>query len=115
MRNAKVRMQERSAKVRADQGDGAKRRRLEDIEDRAMKEEDPDKLANLFEQYRAEYLGERSANDEDDKRRRSEGGAAMEERASGSQQPAVYAETEMWRRTGRTARLMRRARTRGTM
>ena len=72
VKNAKVRMQERAAKVKADpkeQGDGAKRRKLEDIEDQAMKEEDLDKLAKLFEQYRVEYLNVRDAKDEDGKRR----------------------------------------------
>jgi hypothetical protein len=100
VKNAKVRMQERTTKMKADpkeQGDTGKRRKLEDIEDQAMKEEDPDKLAKLFEQYRAEYIGERNDNEEDGKRRRADesGRAVMQEKASGSQQPAAYAEMEV--------------------
>ena len=50
VKNAKARMEERSAKVKGSSNevpDTAKRRKLEDIEDQVMKEEDPTKLAGV--------------------------------------------------------------------
>ena len=52
VKNAKARMQERSAKMKSSLNevpDTAKRRKLEDIEDQVMKEEDPTKIAELFD------------------------------------------------------------------
>ena len=56
IKNAKARMQERGIKVlkkiMEDQGDGEgeqKRRRLGDLEDQAMAEDDPNKLNDIFE------------------------------------------------------------------
>ena len=92
VRNAKVRMQERSTEIKGDLSeipDTAKRRKLEDIEEQAMKEDDPIKLAELYELYRAEYLKDRESKDEDAKRRRTEELAPPRDRASGSQQPEV--------------------------
>ncbi len=43
--------------------------KLKDIEDAAMGEEDPEKLKALFEEYLAEYLKERVANDEGGQKR----------------------------------------------
>ena len=59
VKNAKARMEERSAKRQNSPNevpDTAKRRKLEDIEDQVMKEENPTKIAELFDRYRAEYL-----------------------------------------------------------
>ena len=66
IKNAKARMQERTMKVKADsdeKGVMAKRRKLEEIEDQTMREEDPEKLADLFEKYRVEYTRERDEKD----------------------------------------------------
>ena len=62
-----------------------------------MVEDDPIKIAELVEMYRTEYLMEREAREEDGKRRRVDesGRMVIQERASGSQQPAVYAEMEV--------------------
>ena len=73
VKNAKARMQERSAKMKRSPDevpDTAKRRKLEDIEDQVMKEEDPTKIAELFDRYRAEYLNDPTTPMES---RRSEG------------------------------------------
>ena len=73
VKNAKVRLQERANKVKEDTSEGgndAKRRRLQEIEDQAMREEDPAKLSNLFEEYRKEYLKDRDGNEEESKRQR---------------------------------------------
>jgi len=104
-------MQEQTNKVRGDateEGESGKRRRLEDIESEAMKEEDPEKLAALFERYRLEYQEGRSKEDREDKRRRVEDEGMFEqdekdldldldlrERASGSGQAAAYEEMEV--------------------
>ena len=97
IKNAKARLQERGAKIKANNettttnDDNAKRRRLDDLEDQAMKEEDPEKLNNIFEEYREEYLKAReNAKEEDVKRARTEEPERMQERASGSADAAVY-------------------------
>ena len=59
VRNARIRMQERTAKFNANDEEpecAAKRRKLEDIENQAMVEKDLEKLAKLFEEYREEYI-----------------------------------------------------------
>jgi hypothetical protein len=94
VKNAKARLQERGARVMNEQGE-AKRRRLAEIEDEAMKEEDPVKLADLFEKYRVEYLNSRNENDGENKKQRTEEPAVLQERASGSGQPAVYEEMQI--------------------
>ena len=53
IKNAKVRMKERGANI-SEQA-SVKKRKLDDIEDRAMREQDPGKLEKLFEEYREEY------------------------------------------------------------
>jgi hypothetical protein len=79
IKNAKVRLQERGAKIRASDEAvttdhyNAKRRRLDDLEDQAMKEEDPEELNKIFEESRQEYLKAREdAKEEDVKRARTE-------------------------------------------
>jgi hypothetical protein len=94
IKNAKVRLQERAAKVKADENDDndrTKRQKLDDIEDQAMKEDDPVRLAELFEQYRTEYVKNRGTEDEQaSKRKKQEGTDSMQEMARGSQDPAAY-------------------------
>lgn len=61
VKNAKIRMQERGSKMMAEQGiqgGHGKRRTLEQIENQAMVQDDPDELAKLFAEYREEYLKE---------------------------------------------------------
>ena len=59
--NAKASLQERQRRHRESDGDEAaeretKRLRLEEIENQAMNEENPDKLTKLFEDYRSENM-----------------------------------------------------------
>ena len=70
-----------------------KRRKLAEIEDSAMTEEDPDKLAQLFEQYRKEYLEDRG-NDGEQKsmRKKQENPGDVQGAARGSQDPTVCEE-----------------------
>ena len=72
--------------------DTAKRRKLEDIEDQVMKEVNPTKIAELFDQYRAEYLNDREDIGGNAKRQKSEESVLLREQASGSHQSAAYAE-----------------------
>ena len=66
VQNAKVRLGEKSKNIREnmaeEKGDedekALKKRRLDDIEEAAMMEQDPEKLSNLFEEYRQEYMQE---------------------------------------------------------
>ena len=65
MRNARIWMQQRSAKFNADNeepGCAAKRRKHDDIENQAMVEEDWEKLAKLFEEYWEECLKAQGAD-----------------------------------------------------
>ena len=106
IKNAKVRLQkrvERKAeeeeektvkKSDGDEGD-LKKRRLDEIEDKAMREEDPVKLTELFEEYRREYLKGRSSEDEGAKRKKTEDKTQLEEEASGSAGAAKYTEMEV--------------------
>ena len=73
----------------------AKRRKLINIEEDAMMEQDPEKLAGLFEKYRVEYMSNRTEEDTENKRRKTEGPTAMQENASGSNQPVVFEEMEI--------------------
>ena len=69
VQNAKVRLGERGKKRKEAGIEESKK--LQDIEEAAMQEEDPEKLKALFEEYRQEYLKESAAEGEgDDKRRR---------------------------------------------
>ena len=105
IKNAKARMQERGTKVleniAEDQGEGEgkqKRRRLGDLEDQAMAEEDPDKLNEIFEQYRKEYQEARDDNEEDQdvaKRPRMSSSARMAEAPSGSGDPTQYEQMDV--------------------
>ena len=92
--NAKVRLQERARKNQeGGADDSAKRRKLADIEDKVMTEEDPDKLTQLFEQYKEEYLKDRGNEDErENKRKKQENTSGMREAAKGSQDPIEYEE-----------------------
>lgn len=68
--NAKMRLRERmqrSEDKKPDDDDETqkKRRKLQDIEEKAMEEEDPGRLAELFEEYRGEYQRERERADAD--------------------------------------------------
>ena len=47
-----------------------RKRRLDDIEEAAMIEQDPEKLNNLFKEYRQEYLKDRSQEEEGEGKRR---------------------------------------------
>ena len=123
IRNAKVRLQERG--VRVNKGIGnvevAAKMRLEELEEQTLKEDDPKKMAELFENYRKEYLkvhgemgmvnkkqktedkgeedgrGRRSVDDgeADVKRRKTEYPGGMEERAGGSGDVPQYMEKEV--------------------
>ena len=94
VKNAKAWM-ERSARRKNSPNevpDTAKRRKLEDIEDQVMKEENPTKIAELFDRYRAEYLNDRVDIGGNAKRQKSEESVLLREQASGSHQSATYAE-----------------------
>ena len=95
VKNAKARMEERSARRKNSPNevpDTAKRRKLEDIEDQVMKEENPTKIAELFDRYRAEYLNDREDIGGNAKRQKSEKSVLLREQASGSHQSATYTE-----------------------
>ena len=64
-----------------------------------MREEDPVKLSELFEEYRLEYLKDRGSEDEGAKRKRVETGAQIQEKSSGSGGAARYEEMEVSRVT----------------
>ena len=69
------RVEERNRKVREEQGHDMdhKRRKLDDIEDAVMKEDDPEQLATLYEQFRKEYeeyLMEKAEKEGSDVKRR---------------------------------------------
>ena len=57
VRNAKLRLSERSRKLREEQGPEVdhKRRKLDDIEDAVMNEDDPQRFAALYEKFQEEY------------------------------------------------------------
>ena len=93
VKNAKVRLQERASKVKDNVDEGRhddKRRRLQEIEDEAMREEDPGKLNELFEKYRIEYMKDRGDDDEGGKRQKVQKLPVLQERASSSGQAAEY-------------------------
>ena len=98
VKNAKARLQERGTKLKANDptttsDNDVKRRRLDDLEDQAMREEDPEELNKIFEQYRKEYIKAREDNDDEQaKRARTENPGQLQERASGSAEAAVYEE-----------------------
>ena len=97
VRNARIRMQERTAKFNANDEEpkcAAKRRKLEDIENQATVEKDSEKLAKLFEECREEYLKTQGADD-DERRADESGRMVIQGRASGSQSPPVYEEMEI--------------------
>ena len=98
VKNAKIRLQERGLKVKADDvttDDTTKRRRLDDLEDQAMREDDPVKLSEIFERYRTEYLKARDDESDETKRRKTQETPQLQELASGSQQPATFAEMDV--------------------
>jgi len=103
VKNARARLQERGAKLKAttrndDDNDRTKRRRLDELEEQAMVEDDPNKLNDIFEKYRQEYMKIRASEDRDHdstKRLRTDDGPVFQEAASGSQDPARYAEMEI--------------------
>jgi hypothetical protein len=96
IKNAKARLLERGTKLKASDttsknDENVKRRRLDDLEGQAMKEEDPEKLNKIFEEYRREYLKAREEEKEEEaKRARTSAPEQMHERASGSADAAVY-------------------------
>jgi hypothetical protein len=56
-----------------------------------MKEQDPEKLAKLFQDYKVEYLKGRAGEEaEADAKRKRTTEATMHEKATGSSDPAVY-------------------------
>ena len=84
IKNAKVRLQERVKRKTEEEEEGektteegdkveadVKKRRLDELEDQAMREENPEKLSELFEEYRREYIKVRESNEEETKRRRT--------------------------------------------
>ena len=81
--------------TRARGGNETKRRWLQEIEDQAMQEEDPIKLKELFENYRAEYTKDRDDNEGKSKRQKVQDPPEMQERASGSGQAAAYEEMQV--------------------
>jgi hypothetical protein len=104
VKNARLRLQERGTKLKAmnttddDNTDTTKRRRLDELEQQAMTEDDPDKLNDIFERYRKEYLEARANDDhnhEAAKRLKTDDGPVLREAASGSQDPAQYVEMEV--------------------
>jgi hypothetical protein len=60
-----------------------------------MREEDPGKLSELFEKYRIEYMQDRGNNDDVRKRQKAQDPPVMQERATGSSQPAAYEDMEV--------------------
>ena len=73
--NARARLKERSRMLQEETvcgQDSAKKQRLDDIEEQAMQEEDPEKLAALFEEYRKEYTEGRSGETAAKRRRTCE-------------------------------------------
>jgi hypothetical protein len=92
--SSKTRLQERARKEQHEGGeDPARRRKVAKIEDQAMAEEDPNKLAKLFEQYKTEYLKDRGNEwEQESNRKKQEDAGRMQEVASCSQDPALYQE-----------------------
>jgi hypothetical protein len=92
---AKVRLQERAKKnLELGPEEPSKRRRLAEIEDKAMAEDDPDKLNQLFEQYKADHLkGRGNDGEQENKCNKLENTGGMQEVASSSQGGAVYQES----------------------
>ena len=104
-KNAKARLQERGTKVKtknfADNDgdeDRGKRRRLGELEEQAMMEEDLEKLNDIFKKYRQEYKEARTDDDIDQeaaKRLRTSSGPRLAEASSGSGDPTQYAEMDV--------------------
>ena len=112
IKNAKVRLQER-VKRKTEEGEGEKtaekedkaetdmkKRRLDEIEDQAMREENPEKLSELFEEYRREYIKVRESEDEETKRRRTGTESQIQEQSSGSGGAARWPGTRKWKWEG---------------
>ena len=135
IKNAKARLSDKGRRIREDkeqeegEGEGSddKRRRLQEMEERAMVEEDPEKLNKLFEDYRVEYQKVQAEEDqakdknrrkleeiEDElmgtqnakrtaelyqeymeERKRTKREGQMQEKATGSRDPASYTEPEV--------------------
>ena len=98
--NAKARLQERQRRHRESDGDEAagretKRLRLEEIENQAMNEENPDKLTKLFEDYKSEYIRGHPYGDGDTKRRRVQPGEGRDVASSSSVPPLAVEADEM--------------------
>ena len=73
IKNAKARLSDKGRRLRGEEHGGGgeeKRRRLQEMEDQAMTEENPVKLAKLFEDYRAEYMKDQADREEADTKRR---------------------------------------------
>ena len=106
IKNAKVRLQERvkrkaeedeekTKEKKPDVEGDLKKRKLDEIEDQAMREEDPTKLTELFEEYRREYLKDRANEDEGAKRTWVGAETNLQERSSSSAGAAKYEEMEV--------------------
>ena len=96
VKNAKVRLQDKARQEKREDIAPAKRRRLAEIEDKAMAEDDPDKLSELFEAYKKEYRASRADHDTGEaKRKKVEETAQVQERATGSDQGPTYEEMEV--------------------
>ena len=89
--------QEKAKRKSNEEGGDSKKRKLDEIEDQAMREEDPVKLTELFEEYRREYLKDRANEDEDAKRKRVGAETNLQERSSSSSGAAKYEEMEVSR------------------
>ena len=73
-------MQERSRKNNTENLESAKRRKLDDIEKKALMEEDPVKLNELYEAYEEEYLKDRVKDSGNEpKRKKTEETGRMQE------------------------------------
>ena len=108
VKNAKIRMSEKGRRVREESGMDQidqKRRKLEQIEEEALAEENPDKLMELFEAYRTECQSIREETEENEnKKRRLRGeeeemtgveAAEFVEKAGGSGDPVRLEEIEV--------------------
>ena len=101
--NAKARLQERQRRHRESDGDEAagretKRLRLEETENQAMNEENPDKLTKLFEDYMSEYIPGHPGHPDGDggtKRRRVRPGEGRDVASSSSVPPLAVEADEM--------------------
>jgi hypothetical protein len=112
IKNAKARLQERGTKLKANDptatttfNDNAKRRRLDDLEDQAMKEEDPEKLNKIFEESAGSTS--RPVRARTTRTRRERGPTAQGHCKNGLRVQRIRRWTKTWRSAWSSARLTR--------